>query len=153
MFRKLLVVLLLVGAIPAWSITPVTPNTGFIPAGTVIKKVVGSDTFAFDEMSPSGEGSTVSGYVAVATKTFSIPAAGKTNIGALVPSGSHGFRVRVFGDSVIFNCTSGLSTGTFSVGDEVASGSVYTWDGPGHNGDIYCAPKNGSAATGTMWAW
>ena len=38
------------------ALTPVTPNSGYRPAGTVIKKVVGSDTFAYDEM-PAGGGS------------------------------------------------------------------------------------------------
>lgn len=92
-------------------------------------------------------------YLAVATPTFSIPATSKTNIGAMIPQGAQGFRIRVFGDEIIFNCSSRLATGTFANGDAIASGSVFTWDGPGQFGDIWCAPRNASAATGTIWAW
>jgi len=92
-------------------------------------------------------------YLPVATSTFSIPATTKTNIGVMLPNGIQGFRVRVFGDEVVFNCSAGLATGTFAVGDIIASGSVFTWDGSGRMGGIYCAPRNASAATGTLWCW
>ena len=92
------------------------------------------------------------GYLDISGPTFSIPAGTKVDIGGKTPANFQGFRVRVYGDDVVFGPSLTLATGTFCVGDVVASGSVFSWDGPG-DGDIWCATKNGGAATATMWAW
>lgn len=140
----------------AFALTPVLPNDPIRPQGTVIKKLVGSSTFAYDELNASGVSSvslveSVSGTTDLGTPTVSIPAGTKVTLSSYIPATAQGFEISIWGDEGVVNNPTNLATGTYSCGWRISSGTSRIWGGA--PGTQVLATRNGLVATITIVAW